>query len=248
MGPRSGRGPVEVPPSGFGATMAALRGAQKPSHGVSVYSVRVNRPWGRVLAALAAALGLTPNSVTVLSALSSAAAVCALVLLPPTPATGVVAAFLLALGFALDSADGQLARLRRTGGPAGEWLDHVVDCSVKLVLHSGVLVAWYVEGVRGPVLLVPLAFQLVTVVTFVAGTLAGLLLPRVGHASGPGSSTRSLLGLLPVDYGVLCWSFLLWGWADGFRGWYLVLLVVHAAYLAALSRHWWRQLTAGGAT
>lgn len=231
------------------STLADLRGTQKPPYGVSIYSVSVNRPAGRIIAAAAHLAGLTPNAVTGLSALSSLSAIAVLILRSPTVLTGCVAAALLALGFALDSADGQLARLHGSGGPPGEWLDHLVDCSVKLALHGGVAVAWYREGVRGALLLVPMAFQAVAVLLFFGGTLAGLLLARAPNdpSRRPGaaqSRRRSLLGLLPVDFGVLCWSFALWGWSPLFRTWYGLLLVVQSLYLAVLSRHWWRQLHA----
>ena len=49
---------------------------------------------------------------------------------------------LLATGYALDSADGQLARLKGGGRPAGEWLDHTVDMAKTVMLHGAVLIAW----------------------------------------------------------------------------------------------------------
>src|SRR5215217_2074158 len=50
--------------SDLGASFAALGEAQKGSRGVSLYSRYVNRPAGRVLAAAADVVGLTPNQVT----------------------------------------------------------------------------------------------------------------------------------------------------------------------------------------
>lgn len=235
----SARGTV---PDGFGPALGALRGFQKSSRGVSSYSTLVNRPAGRVLAAAAHVSGLSPHGVTLLSGLSSAAGIAVLALAGPTVGAGVAAALLLVLGYALDSADGQLSRLQSSGGPAGEWLDHVLDCSVKLALHAAVLVAWYRDGVRGALLLVPIAFQLVTVLTFFAGTLAGLLLK--GSAVESQGPARSGLWLLPVDYGVLCWGFLLWGWVSVFRTWYGGLLAVQVVYLVVLLGHWWHRLRA----
>jgi phosphatidylglycerophosphate synthase len=239
-----------VPPSpgeqgGLRSTLTALRGAQKTPRGVSWYSLLANRPAGRYLAAVAHVLGLTPDAVTGLSALASGSGAALLLVAPSSLPVSVLVAVLLALGFALDSADGQLARLQGSGGTAGEWLDHVVDCAVKLLLHGLVLVAWYRAGVRGALLLVPLAFQSVTVLLFVAGTLAGLLLGRpVERRAAPGRRDAvSRWVLLPVDHGVLCWSFVLWSWTGLFRGWYAVLLVVQALALVVLCAHWRGQLS-----
>lgn len=110
------------------AALAALRAAQKPPHGTPAYSRFVNRPLGRRLAAQAVSLGLTPNAVSGLSALCSFAAIGLVVTVRPTIAVAVLVAALLALGYALDSADGQVARLTRLGSPFGEWLDHMIDC------------------------------------------------------------------------------------------------------------------------
>lgn len=234
-------------PVGLRPTLSALRGAQKTPRGVSAYSVSVNRPVGRYLAAVASVLGLSPDAVTVLSAVSSAAALALLLVQPARLWSAAAAAVLLAAGFALDSADGQLARLRGSGSPAGEWLDHLVDCGIKLALHGTVLVAWYRDGLRGAVLLVPLTFQSLTVLLFFGGTLAGLLLARTPATGVPATGAGvSRLLLLPVDHGVLCWSFLLWSWQPVFRGWYSALLVAQGLFLGLLSVHWWRQLRRAG--
>ena len=57
--------------------------------------------------------------------------------------TGVVVSLLLILGYALDSADGQLARLLGGGTPEGEWLDHVIDSAKLATIHLAVLVSLY---------------------------------------------------------------------------------------------------------
>src|SRR6185436_886779 len=103
----------------------------------------VNRKIGRVLAAGSYQLGLTPNAVTGISALFSAAAIAIIACLSPSVGVGVLVAVLLLLGYAFDSADGQLARLRGGGSPAGEWLDHVVDSIKVVALHLAVLIGWF---------------------------------------------------------------------------------------------------------
>ena len=118
----------------FTAALRELRTAQKTSKGVSLYSRHINRPLGRVLAAAAFRAGLTPNQVTLLSALVSYAALAAVALLPPSwgLAAGVYAG--LVLGFALDSADGQLARLRRECVEAKEALSVDTATTVPVAL------------------------------------------------------------------------------------------------------------------
>jgi len=66
---------------------------------------------------------MTPNAITAISAMFSAAAILLIALAEPQWWSGLAVWLLLALGYAFDSADGQLARLRGGGSPAGEWLD-----------------------------------------------------------------------------------------------------------------------------
>ena len=139
-----------------------LRATQKHSVGAPAWSRYVNRPVGRHLAAIASRAGLRPDQVTGLSALASLTAIVLLVLLGPSWPLGAAVAGLLVLGYALDSADGQLARLQGSSSPAGEWLDHVVDSAKIVSLHAAVLLQlqrW--DGLVGAWSLVPLAFLVV---------------------------------------------------------------------------------------
>ncbi len=236
-----------VPERDFRSTMTALRSAQKGSRGVSAYSVHINRPAGRCLAAVAALVGMSANAVTLLSGGLSLASVTLLAVGPRSWGTGVLVALGMLLGFALDSADGQLARLQGTGSAAGEWLDHVVDCAVKLAIHSAVLVGWYVHGERDGILLIPLGFQLTAVVLFFGGILAAKLHEHRGRAGGVQAARqgplRSAIVLLPADHGMLCLVFLLWGWPRAFTLLYIVLFVGNVALLGAMSRNWLRELS-----
>ena len=244
-------GPGREPAPGFGAryrsSLAALERAQKTPRGVSLYSTWVNRPVGRRLAALADVLDLTPNHVTVLSAACSLGAVLLLALVAPSPLLGVVVGGLLVLGFALDSADGQLARLHRSGSRAGEYLDHMLDCAVKSSLHAAVLISFYRSGERGLELLVPLAFSTVSVLLFFGGILVSKLrqqAPQSGTAR-PGervSDWTSSVLLLPADHGVLCLSFLLLGSGGVFFAVYSLLLLVNAALTAVFAVVWMKEL------
>jgi hypothetical protein len=235
--------------AGFAEALGELRGAQKTAKGVSLYSRFVNRPAGRVLAAAAYRARLGPNQVTLVSAAFSAGAVAAVALTHPGGWLALAAWAALAVGFAFDSADGQLARLTGRGSAAGEWLDHVVDAAKITAVHAGVLISWYrfpgAAHTHGGWLLVPLGFQLVAVTTFAGGLLADKLKPRPATPAGgpaPGPSPLRAVALLPVDYGVFCLVFLLLGTGSGFRWAYTALAAVHALYLAAFLGKWFREL------
>lgn len=229
-----------------------LRGAQKSAKGVSLYSRYVNRPAGRIFAAAAFRLGMTPNQVTLVSAAFTFAALAGVALARPGPWTGVLVYLGLAVGFALDSADGQLARLTGRGGPDGEWLDHVVDCAKMILVHTAVLISFHrcFALPSDGWLLLPLGFLFVAVLTFCAGLLREQLgraaargAPKGPDGSAPASRLRAA-ALLPADYGVFCLVFLLLGDETAFRAGYAVLAAVHAVFLALFLGKWFRELRA----
>lgn len=225
-----------------------LATAQKSNRGAPGYSRWVNRPVGRHIAAVAYRVGATPNQVTAVSALLSAAAIALIAAVPPVPVLGFAVAVLLAAGFAFDSADGQLARLTGTGSPAGEWLDHVVDCWKTVSLHLAVLVAWYRFSDLGTGwLLVPLGFTIVATVFFFAIILAEQLRRRAGVPDETAQTTapvlRSLL-VLPADYGLMCVAFALLGFPTAFAWLYGALFACNALILLAALRRWHRRLAA----
>lgn len=224
------------------ATVGELRVAQKPRRGTSLYSAHVNRPLGRLLAAIAHRLRLTPNGVTLISGTFSLAAVVLIASGSQSVAVGVVAAIALVVGFALDSADGQLARLRQSGSRAGEWLDHVLDCLVKISLHGAVLVAWHRSGAGDGQLLLALGFQIAAVLLFFAGTLVALLKLPSSSGPAPASPLRAML-LIPVDHGVICLAFLLWGFQEVFVPLWAVLFAAHALMLLTSAVRWFRELS-----
>jgi phosphatidylglycerophosphate synthase len=229
------------------ATVQRLSGAQKGAGGGPAYSRFVNRRIGRVLAALAYHAGLTPNAVTGISAAFTGCGIALLALVRPSWALGAAVAGCLVLGYALDSADGQLARLRGGGSPAGEWLDHMVDAAKIASLHLAVLIGLFHALGTGPELLVPLGFSVVAVVHFFATLLNEALRAQHGAplradltAHRP-SVLRSLL-VLPTDYGVLCLIFLLWGAPTAFLGVYGLLFLGSGGYLALASVRWFREM------
>ncbi|MFD0164091.1 CDP-alcohol phosphatidyltransferase family protein [Streptomyces decoyicus] len=240
--------------SQFGYAIRQLSAAQKSAKGVSLYSRYVNRPAGRVLAAAGYTLKLTPNQVTMISALFTFAGVVMIATLRPSPAVaaGIFAA--LVLGFALDSADGQLARLTGNGSAAGEWLDHVVDCAKMLALHMAVLLSFYRHfGFSDPrYLLIPVAFQFAAVMVFFGGILteqlkrADRLKSGAGPAPAAAASTLRSVALLPVDYGVFCAIFLLFGSREVFMVLYCALFAAHVLFMVAFLVKWYRALSVPG--
>lgn len=234
------------------AVLRELRGAQKSAKGVSLYSRYVNRPAGRIFAAGAYRLGMTPNQVTLVSAAFTFAALAVVALVRPGWGSAVLVYLGLAVGFALDSADGQLARLTGRGGPDGEWLDHVVDCAKMILVHTVVLISFHRYFGLGSDgwLLLPLGFLFVAVLTFCAGLLreqlgkaAARSAPAVGTPAAPVSRLRAV-ALLPADYGVFCLVFLLLGDETAFRTGYAALAAVHALFLVAFLGKWFRELRA----
>ncbi|GAA3533727.1 CDP-alcohol phosphatidyltransferase [Aeromicrobium flavum] len=233
----------------FRTGLHALRSAQKPARGTAAYSRHVNRPAGRLVAAWMNSLGLTPNQATVVSALLSGAGIAVLALVDPTWWSGVLVAVLLAAGYVMDSVDGQLARLRGGGSKAGEWLDHTIDCFKTLGLHLAVAVCWFrfFDLPSDGWLLVPLGFTLVAAATYFGLILMPTLRPPaapVDPASLPAEHPVRRFLILPTDYGLQCWVFVLLGWEAGFRVAWTLVLAACAAMLALALVKWWRELRA----
>jgi phosphatidylglycerophosphate synthase len=168
--------------------------------------------------------------------------------LPPDWVTALLVTAALVVGYALDAADGQLARLRGVGTLAGEWLDHIID-SVKIAtLHLAVLINLYrFFSVDVAWLFVPLVFAAVYVVHFFGMLLTDLLARTQAIAdssvtsSGPQSSLMSILKL-PTDYGVLCISFLLLAVPKAFLVVYTALAAAMLAYTVLVLPKWYARV------
>ena len=232
-----------------GDTVRRLSAAQKGATGAPAYSRFVNRPLGRLFAALAFHAGLTPNAVTALSAAFTATGIALLALVSPSMPMGVAVAACLVVGYALDAADGQLARLRGGGSPAGEWLDHMVDAAKASSLHLAVLISFYRFGTVDAewLLLVPLGYCVIDAVTFFGTMLNEALRAQHGVATRAQRTAqrvgvrRSLL-TLPTDYGLLACVFVLFGVPSLFVPVYTVLFLAAAAFLAFASVKWYSEM------
>lgn len=233
----------------YGESLARLASAQKGSSGAPAYSRFVNRRIGRFLAAAAYQLRMTPNQVTMVSALFTFAGIAVIAFVPTSIASAVSVMLLLVIGYALDSADGQLARLRGGGSPAGEWLDHVIDATKIGVLHLAVFASFLREpSGRSGVLWVPLAYSAVASVAFFAIILTDMLRRaqhiRTGVPTRGSRNTSTLysLAVVPTDYGLMCLSFVLLAWPLGFTIVYIAFFAANTLYLLLALPKWFREL------
>lgn len=234
--------------TGYRDTVRLLATAQKDAaRSAPAYSRFVNRRLGRLLAAWAYRRGLSPNAVTGLSALATFTGIGLLALAPPSWLLGAAVALLLILGYALDSADGQVARLTGRGSPAGEWLDHVVDATkisaLPLALGVGLLRFDYL-----PLgwLAVPLVHAVVGAVFFFAMILTEQLrrahgVHSIAATGGRAPWLRSVL-VIPTDYGVLCLAFFLFGAPAVFMTVYTAIVACTALFTVAACVKWFREV------
>lgn len=225
-----------------------LTAAQKPAAGTPLYSRLVNRPVGRVFAAVAVGLGLGPNTVSLVSAACSLTGIAVIAFATPSPAVGVLVAVILVLGYALDSADGQVARLTGQGSVTGEWLDHMLDALKIASLHAAVAWSALRHSDSRITVAIPLLFGIVAFVMFFGMILTDQLRRAAGLAKAPASSASGdllrALVVLPSDYGVLCLAFVLFGWPAVFYPVYGLLGLGSAALLLVAVARWRGQLAA----
>ncbi|MCR2053028.1 CDP-alcohol phosphatidyltransferase family protein [Actinomyces bowdenii] len=240
--------PQAAPPPGasIAQSIRALSRAQKSNAGAPLYSRVVNRPAGRVLAAVAHRLGLTPDQVTLLSAACTYTAIALIALWRPSALSAVATSLLLMLGYALDAADGQLARLRHGGSKAGEWLDHVADAIKLSTIHGAIAISLFrFTEVEPAALLVPLAFGAVQTIHFFSYILTyqlryhgGTPMARSGECPGLLKSVLSA----PTDYGLMCLVLMLRFLPQAFLWVYGVMLLGYAGYVAMALPKWYLEL------
>lgn len=100
-----------------------------------------NRKLSRWFTRLFLAVGLSPNSITVLAALIGVASAVAFGM--GSYSAGVVAALLFQLAAVIDCCDGEVARLTFTESPFGAWLDIALDNFVHMAIFAGIAVGLY---------------------------------------------------------------------------------------------------------
>lgn len=227
-----------------------LRTAQKPSTGAPAYSRYINRPLGRLFAAIAGSLNVSPTQVTLASGSMTIGGIVVLALVPPTFGTSLLVTALLVLGYALDAADGQLSRLTSSSSLAGEWLDHFLDAFKAATIHLAVFVSFLrFFDIPRAWLAVPLAFGAASTVFFLGIILADLLrrIYRLSHptAIAPERQRTSFLyslAVVPNDYGLLCIIFLTVSFHWVFVVIYSLLALFNVLLLPAAGFRWYRSL------
>lgn len=258
--------PQPAEKAGFRESFDQLKQAQKSRKGVPLYLLWVNRPAGRVVAAALRNTPVRPNHVTFAGAVLTYGSLLWLAFGAGTGVSSVLVGVLLALGYVLDSADGQLARLQGRSSAYGEWLDHILDNGRIAVMHVAVFCFLVRNTEHDPVLLAACtgAFLLASSTIFFGGALldqlrrnsvarnGGAGAARSGGAGASGSETggaaesrrlmrRSVI-TLPVDYGVTCLAFLLLPLPDVFLAVYAVLAAAHVLMCAAFLPKWRSEL------
>ena len=166
----------------------------------------------------------------------------------PSAWAAVLTSLLLMLGYALDSADGQLARLRHGGSAAGEWLDHVADVIKLSTIHAAIAISLFrfcMDALPTAALLVPLAFGAVQSIHFFSYILTYQLryhggTPLARDEGRPGLA-KSVLSV-PTDYGLMCFVLMLRFAPVAFVWVYGVMLVGYAVYVVLALPKWYLEL------
>ena len=167
---------------------------------------------------------------TLLSGAVSLSGIVVLAIGPPDWGVAITVSVLLLLGYALDSADGQLARLPDSSSLAGEWLDHVVDAARLPSVHLALAVSlarrddvpeWSVG--------VALAFMLVSSVWFFGQILAEKLSRSARELPGANAPAWVSFAKLPYDVGTLYLVLVLLPLSSVFLAAYVVLFLATLA-------------------
>jgi phosphatidylglycerophosphate synthase len=153
---------------------------------------------------------------------------------------GLVAAVLLALGYALDSADGQLARLQGSSSKQGEWLDHTLDAIRLPAVHLTIATALLLQEVPAGAV-IGAVFAVIASASFLSQNVGGLLRDTAGTERTRVRQGQSWI-LLPADPGVLCWLFAFWVSIPLFLFLYALLLVTNLLHMTMSTRRRWREL------
>ncbi|HEY6085755.1 MAG TPA: CDP-alcohol phosphatidyltransferase family protein, partial [Nitrospira sp.] len=114
-----------------------------------------NRTLSRRFTRLFLLLGLSPNSVTMLSTIIGLVAAVGFGV--GTYAAGLASALLFQLAAVIDCCDGEVARLTFTESPFGAWLDLAMDNIVHMAIFGGLAAGAYAQVAGTPGAWIPLA-------------------------------------------------------------------------------------------
>ena len=211
----------------------------RTNRGGGLYSEAISQRIGAVFAVAADRLGLSPTVLTLTNLAIGLATSVTLVALANPVAAGAVPAWAAGLvgligwqlAYALDCADGQLARVTGQGSPAGARVDVLCDVATQIGLATALSVTALAQRPDTPVWLVPLF----------AGSLLVNLMTSVLQ-SGPSAASMVPSTSLPVrliklvrDYGAITVAIgLVLVLAPQWTVWVLVALtVVNGGFLLA---------------
>lgn len=191
-----------------------LAASQKKGAGTPAYTRFVNRHLGRLLASVLAAFNFSPN---IISLISSAITITCFIIFTLLSQVSIIQSsalvILLYFAYALDSADGQVARLLDKQSKNGEWLDHTLD-AIKIPLGHGVAILLIIKNIPTNKLLIIFYLTIISIASanFLSGILKSKLLsspttPKHKIIKGRNSVIRSFL-TLPLDYGLFILIFL----------------------------------------
>ncbi|MEX0884944.1 MAG: CDP-alcohol phosphatidyltransferase family protein [Phycisphaeraceae bacterium] len=236
--------PAPQAPSAWHALVTASRKGGGP-----LYTYYINRSVAIPFTFMFWRLGLAPNHVSIISSLVTHAGLALLVLAPMSLPLVVGVWALLALGFALDSCDGQLARVSGQRSQFGAWLDHSLDMVKMLTVQ---MVLGYVilrESVAAdlalwPVLLAIFINLLVRPAHFFNTETRALFLPGVKTQANTEKSAARLFISTLADYGLFILIVLLLPWPAMFTAVYLIAGVFFALIYLAYAVRLGRQLKA----
>jgi phosphatidylglycerophosphate synthase len=194
-----------------------------------MYTRYVNRNAAIPITWLFWKVGVSPNTVSLLSFLSTHAAFVVLIVFGASIPASIAAYLLLVLGYILDSCDGQLARVTGRTSPLGGWIDHSIDM-VKLLNFNmvlGYLALSHAIATELPLWPVFLAVFLnllsqpahFFVITLKVELLGDTTKDQFGTGSRGGRLSRFVLNA--SDYGAFMLLVLLLPWQDAFVPVYL---------------------------
>ncbi|HEU4685231.1 MAG TPA: CDP-alcohol phosphatidyltransferase family protein [Nitrospira sp.] len=126
-----------------GAAERRLLGSLKPEF-EGVIDRYFNRALSRRFTRLFLALGLSPNTITLLATVVGLSATIAFGL--GSYEAGLVGALLFQLSAVIDCCDGEVARLTFTESPFGAWLDIAMDNVVHMAIFGGIAVGAYARA------------------------------------------------------------------------------------------------------
>jgi phosphatidylglycerophosphate synthase len=226
----------------YGIALAHLSAAQKSGAGVPAYLRWPNRALGRRAAALASLVGLSANALTALGVACTVAGLVILAFLSSLPWGAALGTVILLGGYALDSADGQLARLLGTGSVAGEWLDHVVDAVRIPATHVAIAIALVVRTAPPWMVWVAIAFAVIASAWFFSQILAEKLAPRGMPTTREESRSWVSFAKLPLDNGSLILILFALPWLPVFAVLYTALFAINVVVAGASFQRKYRTL------